>query len=63
VVWARDLGFFENEKLRKYYPDRTAWLLEPDLRPVHLKPYIIPAPTESPAPNPARPHLKFEEVH
>ena len=33
VVWARDLGAGENETLRRYYPDRTAWLIEPDARP------------------------------
>ncbi len=35
VVWARDLGA-ENKKLLRYYPDRTAWLLEPDSRPPRL---------------------------
>ncbi len=39
VVWARDLGAEENEKLRAYYPDRAAWLLEPDFRPPRLRPY------------------------
>jgi hypothetical protein len=39
VVWARDLGRDENEKLRLYYPGRTAWLLEPDARPPKLSPY------------------------
>ena len=39
VVWARDLGADENEKLRQYYPDRTAWLLEPDFRPPRLTVY------------------------
>lgn len=36
VVWARDLGADENDKLRRYYPDRTVWLLEPDARPPKL---------------------------
>jgi hypothetical protein len=39
VVWARDLGAVENEKLRRYYPERTAWLLEPDALPPRLTPY------------------------
>ena len=39
VVWARDLGAAENEKLRRYYPDRSVWLLEPDARPPKLTPY------------------------
>ena len=39
IVWARDLGAAENEKLRQYYPDRTVWLLEPDARPPRLTPY------------------------
>jgi hypothetical protein len=39
VVWARDLGAAENEKLRHYYPDRRVWLLEPDARPPKLTPY------------------------
>jgi hypothetical protein len=43
IVWARDLGRDENEKLRRYYPDRTAWLLEPDFRPPRLTLYR-PAP-------------------
>lgn len=39
IVWARDLGAAENEALRRYYPDRTVWLLEPDARPPKLSPY------------------------
>ena len=39
IVWARDLGPSENEKLRTYYPDRTALLLEPDSRAPKLTPY------------------------
>ncbi len=37
VIWARDLGG-ENTSLRNYYPDRKAWLLEPDARPPRLRP-------------------------
>ncbi|HEX3683839.1 MAG TPA: hypothetical protein VHU83_14995 [Bryobacteraceae bacterium] len=38
TVWAHDLGA-ENEKLLRYYPDRSAWLLEPDTNPPNLVPY------------------------
>jgi len=73
VVWARDLGPSENEKLLRYYPQRTAWLLQPDARPVQLVPYSKPdaspqpeppraEPTSRPAKPSAHPKLKFEEV-
>jgi hypothetical protein len=39
VVWARDLGTAEDEKVLRYYPDRTVWLLEPDARPPKLTHY------------------------
>ncbi|HWE51897.1 MAG TPA: hypothetical protein VG273_19035 [Bryobacteraceae bacterium] len=39
VVWALDLGPEEDEKLRHYYPGRTAWLLEPDAVPPRLSAY------------------------
>ncbi len=39
VVWAIDLGSEEDEELRRYYPDRMAWLLEPDARPPRLTKY------------------------
>ncbi len=38
IVWARDLGSDEDEKLRHYFPARHAWLLEPDARPPKLEP-------------------------
>lgn len=69
VVWARDLGSSEDQKLLRYYPDRTAWLLEPDAMPPKLSQYqpeleqpkTTPAPTVAP---PAKsPPLRFEEVH
>lgn len=73
IVWARDLGPEENETLRRYYPNRAAWLLAVDARPLQLIPYAEPkkeAPPVAPQPeSPARPapktshpQLKFEEV-
>lgn len=71
IVWARDLGAEENKKLRRYYVDRTAWLLQPDIKPPLLTPYIQPAQslTETVAPPPdvkdqKRPKapLRFEDV-
>lgn len=44
VVWARDLGPAENEKLQQYYPDRTVWLLEPDAKPPRLSRYAAARP-------------------
>jgi hypothetical protein len=48
TVWAHDLGASDNQKLMEHYPDRSAWLLEPDAQPPHLAPY--------------RPDLPFETV-
>ncbi len=73
VVWARDLGASEDQKLLDYYPSRSAWLLEPDAMPPKLTRYQIepeqpkpapPVPASSPAPQPpnkSRP-LRFEQV-
>ena len=73
VVWARDLGASEDQKLLDYYPSRSAWLLEPDAMPPKLTRYQreaeqpkpapgIPAPVPAPPPpNKSRP-LRFEQV-
>lgn len=65
VVWARDLGASENQKLLRYYPDRTAWLLEPDATPPKLSPYHAEEPSKpTPPPGPVNaPPLRFEQVH
>ena len=42
VVWARDLGPQEDEKLLRYYPHRRVWLLEPDLATPQLSNYPTP---------------------
>jgi hypothetical protein len=39
IVWSRDLGPEENQKLLRYYPQRTPWLLEPDAHPPRLTHY------------------------
>ncbi len=39
IIWARDLGPEENDKLRALYPGREVMLLEPDVRPLRLSPY------------------------
>jgi hypothetical protein len=71
IVWARDLGSAEDQKLLHYYPDRTAWLLEPDAQPPKLAHFQTePRPQETvplpPTPNPRTPKtppLRFEQVH
>ena len=50
VVWARDLGPAENRALERYYPDRTAWLLEPDAWPPKLSLYEATPALEPVAP-------------
>lgn len=39
IVWARDLGAVENQKLIAHYPSRKTWLLEPDTEPPRLTAY------------------------
>ncbi|HYK18678.1 MAG TPA: hypothetical protein VEV37_11685 [Bryobacteraceae bacterium] len=73
IVWARDLGASEDEKLLHYYPDRTVWLLEPDAAPPKLSRYVpepppqvsSPAPANKPGPpkEQSHPTLRFEQVH
>jgi hypothetical protein len=68
VVWARDLGSSEDQNLLRYYPDRTAWLFEPDATPPKLSPFHVEEPPKAPpAPSIPTPHnpppLHFEQVH
>ncbi|MGH9742925.1 MAG: hypothetical protein ACRD51_11305 [Candidatus Acidiferrum sp.] len=45
VIWARDLGEEQNDKLFAYFKDRRIWLVEPDVDNTSVKPYI-PSPDE-----------------
>ena len=45
VIWARDLGQECNEKLIGAFGGRSVWLIEPDINPAELKPYLPPALT------------------
>lgn len=40
IVWARDLGSDQNEKLLRFYPGRTALVLETDFQRPQLSPYL-----------------------
>jgi hypothetical protein len=57
IVWARDLGSDENEKLIRYYPDRKVWLLEPEFRWPRLRKYEkeMPAAVTPASPAPVSP--------
>src|ERR1019366_3735213 len=66
IVWARDRGDEDDQKLLSYYSDRRVLLLEPDARPPKLGPYV-----PEPKPEPARvekpkeqtkPKLELEQV-
>ena len=42
VVWAREMDSAGNLELLKYFKDRQAWLVEPDLNPPRVSPYPQP---------------------
>jgi len=54
VIWARDMGVLENEKLIQYFSGRKVWSLQPDRLPAQLKPYAAadraPASADSTTP-------------
>ncbi|HEV2325951.1 MAG TPA: hypothetical protein VGS10_18585 [Terracidiphilus sp.] len=52
VIWAWDMGTADNLELMHHYPNRKAWLVEPDTTPVALVPYSIPPQTLAGHPKP-----------
>jgi hypothetical protein len=44
IVWARELGTEQDQKLLAYFQDRKAWLFEPDRDWKRLRPYAPPTP-------------------
>lgn len=60
IVWARDLGPSEDEQLIRYYPRRSAWLLEPDEDPPKLTPYVPEPPPAISAAQPTTPEAVKE---
>jgi hypothetical protein len=47
VVWARELDPEHNKELIHYYAGRTAWLVEPDVFPPRVSPYLAPDETRA----------------
>jgi hypothetical protein len=48
IVWAREMDPTSNRALLRYFPNRRAWLLEPDLKPPRLTPYDPAMPPDPP---------------
>src|SRR3984885_2366668 len=46
IVWARELGTDQDEKLLAYFKDRKAWLFDADRDSRHLRPYTPPKALE-----------------
>jgi hypothetical protein len=47
VVWAREMDTANNLELLRYYKDRTAWLVEPDVSPPKTTPYPLSPKNDS----------------
>jgi hypothetical protein len=43
VIWAREMDEIENQELINYYRDRNVWLLQPDILPARVQPYLVNA--------------------
>jgi hypothetical protein len=43
IVWAQDMGSSANRELLDYFPNRRAWLAEPDADPIRFTPYTAPS--------------------
>jgi hypothetical protein len=41
IVWALDLGPAQNDDLKRHFPGRKVWLMEPDALPPRLAPYPV----------------------
>jgi hypothetical protein len=48
IVWAREMDTANNLELLRYYKDRTAWLVEPDVSPPKITPYPLSPKSDSP---------------
>jgi len=47
VIWAREMDATNNMELIRYYKNRRAWLVQPDLPSEKASPYPVPAPVAS----------------
>jgi hypothetical protein len=48
VVWAREMDPPSNRALLRYFQDRKAWLVQPDVQPATLSPYDASLPPDPP---------------